>query len=121
MQTGSSEWDEYSPSYHVVTQASIHPIQVPASCQYVAATIPPSYHAASQSCSTQYVAARIRFDGEDTEDSSSEGNDNVGEEDLIKQYWSVIKKKKPVKRLSVRSVLSEFLGDCKTMAIVVDD
>ena len=121
MQTGSSEWDEYSPSYHVVTQASIHPIQVPASCKYV--------HAASQSCSTnltpmtatQYVAARIRFDGEDTEDSSSEGNDNVGEEDLIKQFRSVIKKKKPVKRLSVRSVLSEFLGDCKTMAIVVDD
>ena len=120
MQTGSSEWDEYSPSYHVASQSSIHPIQVPASCQYVAATIPP--YAASQSCSTQqYVAARIRFDGEDTEDSSSEGNDNVGEEDLIKQYRSVIKKKKPVKRLSVRSVLSEFLGDCKTMAIVIDD
>ena len=115
MQTGS-EWDidEYPPSYHVASQ-SIHPIQVPGSCstQYVTATI--------------YKEARIRFDGEDSEDSSSESNDNVaidgglsGEEDLMKQYRSIIKKRKPVKRLSVRSVLSEFLG-CKSMPIIVVD
>ena len=135
----------------LMTQASIYPIQVHASCQYVAATIPPyaasqscstqQYvaarkridgedttedsssevlpYAASQSCSTQqYVADRIRFNGEDSEDSSSsEGNDN----NLIEQCRSVIKKKKPVKRLSVKSVLTGFLGDCKSMAIVVDD